>query len=182
MESPCATSAGPGATGAGSLGGGSELRVSQTGPTAQGAVARRTIEDQAAYCVWRQGVARPGQPRKELSQNDDNTLPAGDPGKDVIARWRQLDHGVGWWIGDWWRFCKPEWGKRAEIFNDAWQGPAYHTCRNTAAVCEAFQYARRRANLEFTHHAEVTALDPAQQDVLLDWCEAPSVALPGAAP
>jgi hypothetical protein len=47
------------------------------------------LQNQAAYAVWRQGVAAHGGDRKSRSRNSDLDLPASDPGKDVIARWRE---------------------------------------------------------------------------------------------
>jgi hypothetical protein len=53
----------------------------------------------------------------------------------------------------------------------AWQGPAYQTCANAAAVCRAFEISRRREVFSFSHHAAVAALAPAEQDGLLDQAE-----------
>src|SRR4051794_6783889 len=86
----------------------------------------------------------------------------------------KIERSVSWWIGDWWRACKPEWGFRAEFFeSDDWEGPTYGTCRNAAAVCDGFDTARRRAVLTFKHHAEVAALPAGEADALLDWAEEP---------
>jgi N6-adenosine-specific RNA methylase IME4 len=94
------------------------------------------------------------------------------------AEWREagevlgkVELSVSWWLGDWWRAFKPEWGERAALFESDWDGPAYSTCRHAGAVCDAFDIGRRRPNLTFKHHAEVASHDAAEADALLDWCE-----------
>src|SRR4029077_1228022 len=60
-------------------------------------------------------------------------------------------------------------GARREITEDpGWQGPAYQTCANAAAVCRAFEVSRRRETLSFSHHETVAAPGPAGEDRLLD--------------
>jgi hypothetical protein len=56
------------------------------------AANRAKLHNQAAYAVWRQDVAvhghGPGRGKKEIVERR-SLLPATDPGKDVIARWRE---------------------------------------------------------------------------------------------
>jgi hypothetical protein len=88
---------------------------------------------------------------------------------EIGADLRRLDRAVAWWVGDWWAFGEHRYGARREITEDpGWQGPAYQTCANAAAVCRAFEASRRRETLSFSHHETVAALAPAEQDRLLD--------------
>jgi hypothetical protein len=76
------------------------------------------------------------------------------------------------WVGDWWAFGEHRYGARREITEDpGWQGPAYRTCANSAAVCRAFEISRRREALSFSHHEAVAALSTAEQGRLLDRAE-----------
>lgn len=69
----------------------------------------------------------------------------------------------------WWAFGEHHYVARRKIATGpGWQGPAYQTCANAAAVCPAFEISRRRELLSFSHHAAVAALAPAEQDGLLD--------------
>ena len=95
------------------------------------------------------------------------------------ARWCEiginlchLERAVSWWVGDWWAFGEHRYGARREITEDSgWQGPAYQTCANAAAVCRTFEISRRREALSFSHHEAVAALAPAEQDRLLAQAE-----------
>ena len=88
---------------------------------------------------------------------------------EIGADLRRLDRAVAWWVGDWWAFGEHRYGARREITEEpGWQGPAYQTCANAAAVCRAFEVSRRRETLSFSHHETVAALAPAEQDRWLD--------------
>jgi hypothetical protein len=83
-----------------------------------------------------------------------------------------LERAVAWWVGDWWAFGEHRHGARRQITEQpGWQGPAYQTCANAAAVCRAFEFSRRREALSFSHHEAVAALAPMEQDRLLDEAE-----------
>ncbi|MGH7085947.1 MAG: hypothetical protein ACREFN_13255 [Acetobacteraceae bacterium] len=73
-------------------------------------------------------------------------------------------------LGDWWAFGEARYGERKAVVEaEDWDGPAYQTCRNSAAVCTAFpEMSRRRDNLSFSHHAEVAALPAAEADALAE--------------
>ena len=71
--------------------------------------------------------------------------------------------------------------------------PVAGVCQGAPTVCQRddckwvahkFEISRRRENLSFSHHAEVTALEPAEQDDWLDRAEAEKWArrLPGRPP
>ena len=85
----------------------------------------------------------------------------------------RVEQSKQWWLGDWWNAGQEkEWGdgkaacEQLEI--------DYGTARNCGEVCKTFQLSRRRDNLTFTHHTEVSAIDdPGVQDRMLDWCEEP---------
>jgi hypothetical protein len=88
---------------------------------------------------------------------------------EIGADLRRLDRAVAWRVGDWWAFGEHRYGARREITEDpGWQGPAYQTCANAAAVCRAFEASRRRETLSFSHHETVAALASAEQDRWLD--------------
>jgi hypothetical protein len=72
-----------------------------------------------------------------------------------------------WWVGDWIRYGSARWGEK---YTDAARitGLDSKTLRNIAHVASRFELSRRRDNLTWTHHAEVAALTPEQQDEWLD--------------
>src|SRR5208282_1104067 len=51
----------------------------------------------------------------------------------------------------------------ALIEAEDWEGPAYQTCADAALVCRKFESSRRREDLTFKHHREVTALSAAER-------------------
>ena len=85
----------------------------------------------------------------------------------------KVESGVSWWLGDWWAFGEHRYGDRKTmVAAEDWDGPAYQTCVNASNVSKRFESNRRRLNLSFKHHAEVAALQPEEQDRLLDRAEA----------
>ena len=82
-----------------------------------------------------------------------------------------LGRNVPWWIGDWLQYGNHAYGERyvraARI-----TGYDTQTLMNMVYVASHFAPARRRGNLSWSHHAEVVALDPAEQDLWLDRAEA----------
>jgi hypothetical protein len=72
-----------------------------------------------------------------------------------------------WWVGDWIRYGSAHWGEK---YTEAARvtGLDAKTLRNIAYVASRFQLSRRRDNLSWTHHAELAALSPEQQDQWLD--------------
>jgi hypothetical protein len=72
-----------------------------------------------------------------------------------------------WWVGDWIRYGSAHWGEKyAEAARVT--GLDAKTLRNIAYVASRFDLSRRRDNLSWTHHAELAALVPDQQDEWLD--------------
>jgi len=75
-----------------------------------------------------------------------------------------------WWLADWARYGEGAYGAR---YRDAIAitGLGGQTLRNYAWVAGRFEASRRRDTLSFAHHAEVAALQPAEQDAWLDRAE-----------
>src|SRR5256885_7350294 len=82
-----------------------------------------------------------------------------------------IGRGTGWWIGDWVNYGNARFGERyvraARI-----TGYDVQTLMNMVYVASRFDISRRRPNLSFSHHAELAALDPEEQDYWLDRAEA----------
>jgi hypothetical protein len=74
-----------------------------------------------------------------------------------------LGRSVHWWIGDWLRYGNACYGER---YSRAARATGYdaQTLMNMVYVASRFDPARRREGLSWSHHAEVAALDPEQQD------------------
>jgi hypothetical protein len=68
-----------------------------------------------------------------------------------------------WWLGDWLLFGRMKYGRR---YKEAVErtGLDYQTLRNYAVVARRFDPSRRREDLTFQHHAEVTSLSDDEQD------------------
>jgi hypothetical protein len=71
-----------------------------------------------------------------------------------------------WWVGDWLRYGTTRWGEKyveaARI-----TGLDGKTLRNLVYVASRFDVSRRRDKLTWSHHAEVAAISPAEQDYWL---------------
>jgi hypothetical protein len=81
-----------------------------------------------------------------------------------------IGRATGWWIGDWVNYGNARFGERyvraARI-----TGYDVQTLMNMVYVASRFDSARRRQNLSWSHHAELAALEPEQQDYWLDRAE-----------
>src|SRR5256885_12351049 len=81
-----------------------------------------------------------------------------------------IGRGTGWWIGDWVNYGNARFGERyvraARI-----TGYDVQTLMNMVYVASRFDISRRRPNLSFSHHAELAALDPEEQDYWLERAE-----------
>ena len=82
-----------------------------------------------------------------------------------------IGRGAGWWIGDWLRYGNEAFGERyvraARI-----TGYGVQTLMNMVYVASRFELERRRERLSWSHHAEVAALEPGDQDRWLARAEA----------
>lgn len=98
-----------------------------------------------------------------------------DPKRDLkLEEWLQHGRGLGfvgrvsgWWIGDWVNYGNAKYGEK---YTRAARVTGYdaQTLMNMAYVASRFEVSRRRETLSWSHHAEVAALDPAEQD---EWLE-----------
>ena len=88
-------------------------------------------------------------------------------GAELANRARKLN----WWIGDWWAAGHHRYGERARLAARGLFGKEFKTLANIATVCRAFEPARRREHLSWSHHAEAAALSPNAADMLLDLAE-----------
>ena len=70
-----------------------------------------------------------------------------------------------WWIGDWVRYGTSRYGKKYEAAVRV-TGYDRQTLMNMVYVASRFEISRRRENLSWSHHAEVAALEPGEQE---DW-------------
>jgi hypothetical protein len=81
-----------------------------------------------------------------------------------------LGRNVAWWIGDWLRYGNHAYGERyvraARI-----TGYDAQTLMNMVYVASHFPPTRRRGSLSWSHHAEIAALEPNEQDTWLDRAE-----------
>jgi hypothetical protein len=76
-----------------------------------------------------------------------------------------------WWLGDWVRYGTGRWGEK---YKEAARITGYdvQTLRNIAYVAGRVETSRRRDDLTWSHHAEVSALEPSEQDWWLNLASA----------
>lgn len=95
-------------------------------------------------------------------------------GELQLPQWTEVGRRLGtfgrcsqWWLGDWVRYGVSKWGEK---YKAAARITGYdgHSLRNMAYVASRFDLSRRRDNLSFSHHAEVSALSPDEQDFWLE--------------
>lgn len=99
-------------------------------------------------------------------------------GKPTLEDWESVgrflhaaEGSVHFWIGDWLRYGERVYGKTYEQAEEL-TGFDNQTLRDDAWIASKVDLSRRRDNLSFSHHAEVAALEPAEQDELLERAEA----------
>ena len=78
-----------------------------------------------------------------------------------------IGRGAGWWIGDWLAYGNQRFGERYSRASRL-TGYDVQTLMNMVYVATCIDVSRRRENLSFSHHAEVAALEPDEQDRWLD--------------
>jgi hypothetical protein len=97
--------------------------------------------------------------------------PAGELGfEEWVVAGRKLgtiSRGSQWWLADWMLYGSARWGEKYVVAARV-TGYDSHTLRNMAYVARSVDLSRRRDNLSWSHHAEVSALDPDEQDAWLD--------------
>lgn len=90
----------------------------------------------------------------------------------VLKRLKSAEKAIQWWLGDALRFGERKYG---EMYSQALEeiDYSYGTLRDVAWVAGRFELSRRRDNLSWSHHREVAALDPQEQETLLDQAAPP---------
>jgi len=76
-----------------------------------------------------------------------------------------------WWLGDWIRYGTKRWGEKYKKVSQI-TGYDIQSLRNFAYVAGRVEASRRRDSLTWSHHAEVSSLQPADQERWLDLAEA----------
>lgn len=91
----------------------------------------------------------------------DDWLAAGQP---LLAAGESLN----WWLGDWLRYGERCYGAGPARSWASLTGHSLGTLANVQTVAEAVPPERRRADLSWSHHREVAALDPEAQTAWLN--------------
>lgn len=78
-----------------------------------------------------------------------------------------ISRGSQWWVADWMVYGSARWGEKYVMAAKV-TGYDSQTLRNMAYVARSVALSRRRDNLSWSHHAEVSALDPDEQEAWLD--------------
>lgn len=87
-----------------------------------------------------------------------------------VREWVQAGQRLGamtrcsqWWLGDWVRYGAARWGEK---YKEASRITGYdvQSLRNIAYIAGSVEASRRRDDLTWSHHAEVSSLEPAEQD------------------
>lgn len=81
-----------------------------------------------------------------------------------------IESGIQWVLGDWINYGESAFGEKYSQAIET-TGYTYQSLADIAYVCQRVTISRRRENLRFSHHREVAALDPSEQDALLDAAE-----------
>jgi len=83
----------------------------------------------------------------------------------------RVEGAYRWWLGDWLTYGAAEYG---ETYTDAMAttGLEYDSLAKCKLVAERIEFRRRRLNLTWSHHREVVALVPDEQDEWLQRAEA----------
>jgi hypothetical protein len=82
----------------------------------------------------------------------------------------QVRSASSWWIGDWMRYGNAQYGEKYGAASLA-TGYDRQTLMNLAYVASRFPVDRRRANVSWSHHAELAAMPEAEQEAWLDRIE-----------
>jgi predicted RNA-binding Zn-ribbon protein involved in translation (DUF1610 family) len=91
-----------------------------------------------------------------------------------LTEWSRAGHQLGvmdrcspWWIGDWIRYGNATFGEKySRVAKITGYDP--QTLMNRVYVASRFEISRRRENLSWSHHDQVAALPPDQQEYWLD--------------
>ncbi len=89
---------------------------------------------------------------------------------DCGRRLGALGRGVAWWLGDWLLYGNMRYGEKyARAARVTGYDP--QSLMNMSYVASCFNPSRRREQLSWSHHAELAALEPDQQDRWLDFAQ-----------
>jgi hypothetical protein len=100
------------------------------------------------------------------------------PAEDLsLTEWVEYGHrlgvmgrSAGWWIGDWLTYGNHVFGERYARASRI-TGYDAQTLMNMAYVASRFDVSRRRGMLSWSHHAEIAAMEPEEQDYWLERAE-----------
>jgi hypothetical protein len=81
-----------------------------------------------------------------------------------------MGRSAGWWIGDWLSYGNHVFGERY-VRASRITGYDSQTLMNMAYVASRFDVSRRRGKLSWSHHAEIAAMEPEEQDYWLERAE-----------
>jgi hypothetical protein len=81
-----------------------------------------------------------------------------------------MGRSAGWWLGDWLSYGNHAFGERYARASRI-TGYDAQTLMNMAYVASRFEVSRRRGKLSWSHHAEIAAMDPEEQDYWLTRAE-----------
>jgi hypothetical protein len=81
-----------------------------------------------------------------------------------------MGRSAGWWIGDWLTYGNHVFGERY-VRASRITGYDSQTLMNMAYVASRFDASRRRGRLSWSHHAEIAAMEPDEQDHWLERAE-----------
>lgn len=81
-----------------------------------------------------------------------------------------MGRSAGWWIGDWLSYGNHIFGERY-VRASRITGYDSQTLMNMAYVASRFDVSRRRGKLSWSHHAEIAAMEPDEQDHWLERAE-----------
>lgn len=76
---------------------------------------------------------------------------------------KRMSKSIQWWAGDWLAYGEDHYGESAFQALER----ADKTLANWATVCRKVERSRRRDDLPFSQHAEVTSLPPEEQTEVL---------------
>jgi hypothetical protein len=86
---------------------------------------------------------------------------------DCGRRFGLMGRSAGWWIGDWITYGNARYGEKYSRASRV-TGLDGQTLMNMAYVASRVEPSRRRENLSWSHHAELAALSPVEQERWLD--------------
>jgi hypothetical protein len=116
--------------------------------------------------------------QQESGHNQRVTPVAWQPGHAIsLSQWvadgqrlGAIGRGVNWWLGDWLRFGNAKFGERY-VRASRITGYDVQTLMNMVYVASRFDADRRRERLSWSHHAELAALEPEDQEQWLTRAE-----------